>query len=278
VALVASALVGCPSGTPSGPTLRAADLPADPRALAALADELYARGDPTSLENALFALEHGRASHPDDVELAWRAARVCAFMADDPDASRARKSRLAGRGVDHARAALARAPDLVAGHYYLAINLGLRAQALAAAGGVGGLATVPAVAAAARKVVALDPAYDHGGGYRVLGMLLVRAPPAPASIGDIALGLDNLALAVKRDPTFPLNHLLYAEGLIEAGEYERARAEIDTVMAAPPAGEWARIGARWRARARELLDDLARLTGGAGSGDGDGDGDGEVPR
>ena len=271
-AAAAACASGCPTPGPAGPTLKASDVPRTTPGVIALADDLYGRGDRASLENALFALEEGRSRAGGDVELAWRAARAAAALAGDPDVARARRLELAARGVEHARAALAAAPDTAPAHYYLAINLGLRAQALAATGATGGLETVPAIADAARSVIRLSPGYDHAGAFRLLGMLLVRAPPWPASIGDVAEGVRNLEEAVRRDGDFPLNHLLLAEGLIEAGEYARAHSEIDLVLAAPPEGEWGRIGARWRAHAKELLDEIARLTGG-----GEG-GDGEIPR
>ena len=94
---------------------------------------------------------------------------------------------------------------------------------------------------AAATVVALDPAFEEAGGYRVLGRLHQRAPRIPYVTGWIskAEGLRNLRLAVRTAPKNFVNRHFLAEALAAdgpAGRAEAIRIEKEIVTDAPSPG------------------------------------------
>jgi hypothetical protein len=78
----------------------------------------------------------------------------------------------------------------------------------------------------AATVIALDPAFEEGGGYRVLGRLHNRAPRIPGLTGWVsrAEGIKNLRLAVKTAPRNFVNRHFLAEALADAGGAAKAEA------------------------------------------------------
>jgi hypothetical protein len=93
----------------------------------------------------------------------------------------------------------------------------------------------------AATVVALDPAFEEAGGYRVLGRLHQRAPRIPYVTGWIskAEGLRNLRLAVRTAPKNFVNRHFLAEALAAGGPSGRAEAiriEKEIVAEAPSPG------------------------------------------
>jgi tetratricopeptide (TPR) repeat protein len=78
----------------------------------------------------------------------------------------------------------------------------------------------------AATLIALDPAFEEAGGYRVLGRLHQRAPRIPYITGWVsrAEGLRNLRLAVRTAPRNFVNRHFLAEALAAVGPAERAEA------------------------------------------------------
>lgn len=74
----------------------------------------------------------------------------------------------------------------------------------------------------AQAVIALDPGYENGGGYRVLGRLHHQTPSVPFFTGwaSRSEALKNLRLAVERAPDDFINRLYLAEAM---WDYEKKR-------------------------------------------------------
>ena len=87
----------------------------------------------------------------------------------------------------------------------------------------------------AATVIAIDPAFEEAGGYRVLGRLHQRAPRIPYLTGWIsrAEGLRNLRLAVRTAPKNFVNRHFLAEALATGDSAARAEAiQIETDLVA----------------------------------------------
>jgi tetratricopeptide (TPR) repeat protein len=237
-------LTACPSpGGEGGPAiLPAASLPKELPGLLRIADDIE------HPERALAAARRGLTLEPENPGIAWRAARACLLLADGPGNTEARM-RFAKEGVTHGERAIARDPKSAEGHYYLALNLGLIAQAQ----NLRALGLVPRIAAEAKRALELGPALERGGPLRLLGLLYAKAPPWPTSIGDMEEALRLLRKATADFADQPLNRLFLAEALLGAERYEEAKTALKQVLAEPPTGDWARIGKRWRKHARKLL-------------------------
>ncbi len=80
------------------------------------------------------------------------------------------------------------------------------------------------------KVVKLEPAFEHGGCFRVLGNIYREVPSFSLSskgiTKDLDLSVNYLRQGVQIAPTYPLNHLFLAESLEEIGENEEAIQEL----------------------------------------------------
>lgn len=93
----------------------------------------------------------------------------------------------------------------------------------------------------AATVVALDPKFEEGGGYRVLGRLHTEAPEIPFLTGWVSRdeAIKNLRLAVANGPRNLLNRHFLAEALARGGAEEKAEAiklEESVVAGAPSPG------------------------------------------
>lgn len=93
----------------------------------------------------------------------------------------------------------------------------------------------------ATTVIALDPEFEEGGGYRVLGRLHHRAPRIPLVTGWVSRteALRNLRLAVRIAPRNFVNRHFLAEALADGSPVEKAEAiriEKELVADAPSPG------------------------------------------
>lgn len=114
----------------------------------------------------------------------------------------------------------------------------------------------------ATAVVRLDPSYDEGGGYRVLGRLHHQTPAIPFVTGwaSRADALRNLHLAVEAAPRNFVNRLYLAEALwdYEKGKRPEARRMLEALAGERPSAALAVEDARAQEDARALLADWAK--------------------
>jgi tetratricopeptide (TPR) repeat protein len=246
----AMALAGCPTPPPkSAATVRAEDLPADPNQLAAMRDELYRKGDPVSLENALVVADRALALQPNDYAAAWQGARAAFRLADMAEHDKGRRAYFGRRAADYGAHAAAVRPNAVEGPYYQALGLGYVASTKT----LGALEIVPEIAKAARTAIQLDEKYDHCGPQRLLGALLLKAPGWPTSIGDPDEAMDRLSRAVQLCGDYPANRLYYGEALLAVDRPCDAANEFSSVLQCASNPEWAFTEARAHAEAQQRL-------------------------
>jgi len=220
----------------------------------------------TRISEAISGYEKA-AESPANVKARWKLARALFFRAKytglAPDSQRAAfvKARNAGEeAIAHLRrapgsrgsalpvdaplervaAALARERDAAPTYFWTAVawgEWGLLAGRYQAA--KAGAATK--VRDYAATVIALDPTFEEGGGYRVLGRLHHRAPRVPYVTGWVSRGeaVENLRLAVKVAPRNFVNRHFLAEALADqggAGKAEAIRIEKEILADTPSPG------------------------------------------
>ncbi|HXM77323.1 MAG TPA: hypothetical protein VN971_11135, partial [Thermoanaerobaculia bacterium] len=90
-----------------------------------------------------------------------------------------------------------------------------------------------------RTLIALDPAFEEGGGYRILGRLHDQAPRIPFVTGWVsrAEGLRLLRFAVAEAPRNFVNRQFLAEALERSGDRAGAVAIERSIAADLPAPE-----------------------------------------
>ncbi len=184
----------------------------------------------------------------------WRASRAASYVASWHSERSVRLEAL-GRGSAHARAAIEAAPDRVGGHFFLAVNLGLRIR-MEPDAALSGLDEVVRLCEKAREI---DPKFQQGGPARILGGLYAKAPPWPASIGDIEESEEILTELVATYPDYPLNQFFLGETLMKLSDYERAEQCFRIVLRARPTGIWCLEGPHYRTQARQRLKDIERI-------------------
>jgi tetratricopeptide (TPR) repeat protein len=254
-------LAGCPRPLPpvlNAATVKASELPEDREELIKYADAEMKKDSVEGAENSLVALEKAIGAHAvtvigRDYDALWRAARACAWVAEDV-ADKKTRDQFAYHGVEYAKAATALEPRRVEGHYYLGINTGLSATTKT----LSAYPMVPRVRDEAKAAAKADPAFDHAGPLRLLGGVFSKAPPWPASIGDNEEGQKYLSQAVKMAPEYPENHLLYGDALAADDKLNEAAREYKQVLDAPDAPEYKHRLERWKRDAATAMQKLGR--------------------
>lgn len=185
---------------------------------------------------------------PNDYVAQWAAAAAWAFVAEN-ELRPAERIAAAKRGIALARSARELRPGLVEGHYWYAITVGLLADADRAYG----LKAVGEMEPALRRALELDERYDYAGPARVLGILLLRTPAPPVSIGSPRKGLRLLQQAAELFADYPENLLYLAEALRDNKRNAEARELLTKVINAPPWPDRQFESAGWQAAAQILL-------------------------
>ena len=264
VAMAASSLLlslaGCPAALP--PTLREAnvqtgDLPSDPDKAIKYADDEEAKQTAQGEENEVLAVDKAIVGAPLNYELLWRGARACAWLTDE-FTDKDRRGSWAQKGVDYAKRAVAADGKRVEGYYYLGINLGQSATTKT----VGAYMMVPRVLKAAESALKIDEKFDHAGPGRLIGNVYAKAPPWPASVGDVEEGIKYLKRAVEVAPDYPQNHLHYGDALVSNKQFDEATKQYQMVLDAqvPPALAHRLEG--WRVEAQAGMKKIAEKRGG----------------
>jgi tetratricopeptide (TPR) repeat protein len=209
---------------------------------------------PRTLERVVRAaqlLEQSARTLRDDYDPQWQAAQALAFLAENGLHPVIRKD-AAKRGIVVSRHARELKPDRVEGHYWYALNVGLLADVDRSYG----LNAVTEMQMALNRAIELDERYDFGGPLCVLGLLHLRTPAPPVSIGSPRKGLRLLQRAVELFPDYPENYVYLAEALRDTGKPDEARKAINVVLQAPPLPDQQFESAKWKQDAQKLLSEL----------------------
>jgi hypothetical protein len=227
------------------------------------------------VERALAAYRSALQADPASLPARWRLMRALFFRAgfcgatrDEERLLREEAKRAAEQGVESlehalgspsgpARIALLRArPDAVNLYYWSAVSWGEWALAR------GKLAAARSGAAArvrdlGQTVVDLDPGFEQGGGFRILGRLHDQSPRIPLITGWVSRekAIDFLQRALAAGPRNTVTQLFLAEALLEHAPHRRAeaRALLTSCAQAPPRPEFAVEDAHFSALAADRL-------------------------
>ncbi|HSB62545.1 MAG TPA: hypothetical protein VLJ18_00205 [Thermoanaerobaculia bacterium] len=227
------------------------------------------------------------AAEPDSLEVRWRLMRALYFKGEHTTNDNADKRTIFGEGraiaeqtlailrreagreahrdltrgtpvelVPHVKGNAAAVPSFL----WAAVDWGKWALAF------GKMAAVKQGAAAkirdyAQAVILLDPAYDGGGGYRVLGRLHHQTPAVPFFTGwaSRAQALKNLRLAVEVGPQNLVGRQFLAEATWEYEPARRAeaRAMLERILTETPDPDYLVENRKTQEEAAQLLKDWA---------------------
>jgi hypothetical protein len=165
------------------------------------------------------------------------------------------------RGKARIEALRARGPDVAPLYFWSAVSWGEWAMAR------GPLAAIRAGAAGhirdlAQTVIDVDPDFEKGGGYRILGRLHDRCPRIPFLTGWISRkrGIELLERSLAADPANSISRIFLAEALQDHAPQRRqeARQLLRACANDPPRPEYAVEDAHFSAMARARLAALDR--------------------
>lgn len=234
-------LLAAGAAPPANPVLAAADAAWARRA----EDRSGARASARRISEAVARYEEA-ANDPDAVEPRWKLARALFFEAKftglDREGERAllEKARRAGEEaiaiLGRRSAAVPANADAAPTYFWTAVAWGEWSQIVsrARAAKAGAASKIRDYST---KVIALDPEFEEGGGYRVLGRLHDRAPRIPLVTGWVSRkeALRNLRSAVRVAPRNFVNRHFLAEALARGTPAEKAEAiRIQRELVAEP--------------------------------------------
>jgi tetratricopeptide (TPR) repeat protein len=202
-----------------------------------------------TVTSAARLLEQAARTLHDDYDAQWQAAQALAFLAENELRPQIRRVS-AQHGIVFARRARELRPESVEGLYWYALNVGL----LADVDRTYGLDAVNEMAAALKRAIEFDERYDLAGPLRVMGILYLRTPLPPASIGSTRKGLRLLQRAVELFPEYPENYLYLAEALRDSGRVDESQEAIRKVLESKPWPDRQFESEVWKARAIKLRD------------------------
>lgn len=145
----------------------------------------------------------------------------------------------ANAGMAIAREVIAKDTNSVAGHYYLALNIGQLARTKM----LGALKLLDEMERELKTVIKLDPKFDYAGGHRTIGVLYAEAPGF--SVGDKSKAKVHLAKAVEIAREFPDNHLCYMEALAKWHDSKTLTEKLGEYRAIVPAAKEKFTGPEW---------------------------------
>ena len=197
-------------------------------------------------------LEQAARTLRDDYDAQWQAAQALAFLAENETRS-AFRIEAAKRGIVLTRHGRELNPGRVECQYWYAINVGLLADVDRSYG----LSAVSEMETALKRAIEIDERCDYAGPLRVLGILYLRTPGPPTSIGSSRKGLKLLQRAVDDFPEYPENYLYLAEALRDNDRPDEARQVLAKVLEAKPWPDRQFESSQWKADAAKLLQSLA---------------------
>ncbi len=192
-------------------------------------DELYAqRGDLAKAREALNKYQDALLAKEDPYSVYWRLARV-EYWVGDHAATKDEKVKVFGQGVYHGKKAIALEPGKPDGHYWLGVNYGSYGEVK---GVLKSLSLVGPIKDEMAKVLAIDPAYEDGGADQLLGRLYYELPGIAG--GSNKKSLEHLLKSKELGPRVGLTRVYLADTYLDMGQVEKARAELESVLALEP--------------------------------------------
>jgi tetratricopeptide (TPR) repeat protein len=193
------------------------------------ADSLYEqRGDLAKAREVLGKCQEALVKGEDSYGAYWRMARV-EYWIGDHTGNNGDKKRIFEQGIYHAKKAIQLAGDKPEGHYWLGINYGVYGEAK---GILKSLSLVKPIKEEMNKVLALDPSFDDGGADRVLGRVYHELPGFAG--GSKKKSLEHLLKSKEMGPGVGLTRIYLADTYLSLDEIEKARHELEFVVAMEP--------------------------------------------
>jgi len=164
-------------------------------------------------------------------EALWKGSRAAWWVADHAS-SRSEKILTFQKGIDLSKKAVELAPQSAEAHFWLAGNYGSYGETK---GVLKSLFLLKPIRQELRKVLEINPQYDGGGAYRVLGVVDYKVPGFAG--GSRKRALEELNKAAQIDPNNFFTRYYLAEYFYVSGNKGKAKEQLALLMARKPSAE-----------------------------------------
>lgn len=196
------------------------------------ADALYAqRKDLSKVRSGIAVLRQVRIDDNGNYEAAWKLAKFDYYLGLRSTDNREREAAFQ-EGVDAGRIAVHLQGDKADGHFWLGANYGGSAQISMLAA----LTVFQDIRTEMERVIEIDPNYEVGSGYMVLGRLYLEVPRVLG--GDRKKAIDYLEKGLRVGSGNGLMHLGLAEAYHATGRDRDARKQIDFILKMTPGSDY----------------------------------------
>jgi hypothetical protein len=214
-------------------------------------DALYRdRETLTSATRAVEIWAERLAADPRAFEAAWKLARARYWLGTNGLPPPQRKAALE-QGIAAARTAAALEPARPEGHFWLAASMGALAESF---GLRQGIKYRGAIKESLERVLAIDPGFQQGSADRALGRWYFKVPGMFG--GDDKKSEAYLRRALSYNEQSIITRLFLAETLLDEGQREAAREQLQAAVAAPLDPQWTPEDRRFKQQAEALLKKL----------------------
>jgi tetratricopeptide (TPR) repeat protein len=174
-------------------------------------------------KQSLAMAERFLASDGRNYQLLWRVARACYFVGDN--VAKAEKLRYFELGMNAGQRAIAREPNAVEGHFWLAVNYGGYADQK---GVFKSLQMVKKIRAEMENVLRLNDRYYDGNAYLALGEMDRQLPRIIG--GNLGRAIARLEQGLRVAPDNLEMKLSLAQAYLEKGREEDARRQLQDLL------------------------------------------------
>jgi tetratricopeptide (TPR) repeat protein len=212
----------------------------------ALLKEFDETEKPESLHSASALIDDAAKSNPRDYGVQWRRARanqIVGLVAKKDDD----KLVAFQRAIDAGKAAVAARPDGVEGHYWLGTSYGCYGETK---GMLKALSSIGDIRDEMHAAIKIDPKYDDGGAYVVLGKIDFELPGWMG--GNAKRAIEEYERGLELVPNGALLKLYLSESYYDAGRRDDARRLIDELLALKLGEHSSRDQRRAQREAREF--------------------------
>ena len=196
------------------------------------ADEFYSqREDLSKVRLGIAVLRQARIVDDGNYEAAWKLAKFDYYLGLHSTDDRERQAAFR-EGIDAGKTAVQLQGDKADGHFWLGANYGGTAEISMLAA----LAVFQDIRREMERVIEIDPNYEVGSSYMVLGRLYLEAPRILG--GDKEKGIEYLERGLRVGSDNGLLHLRLAEAYHATGRDRDARKQIDFILKMTPGSNY----------------------------------------
>ena len=189
-------------------------------------DQLYSqRADSVKAAEAATCYEDAFAKSPKE-EIAVRLGKTYYWLG--AHASKDKQIELFQKGIDWSKKAIEINPKNAGGYFWLGVNNSKYGEAR---GILKSLFLVGPIIESMQQVIAIEPGYEYGGPYRVLGRVYFKLPRFAG--GGIDKSIEHLKKSLQYAPNVSTTRLFLAESYMAKKEYQLAQQELNIILSTP---------------------------------------------